>query len=466
MSHSTLDHHTPSAVKMGIPIPNSKLGMWLFLGTEIMFFTAFIGTYIVLRVGSQPWPTVEETHINVLAGGINTFVLIFSSYLVVVAYEAMTQKKFAKARLTLWGVFICACLFLGIKAYEYYGKFEHGILPGHVAESPEQAIDKALIEVEESVEQELARLRPDSQVTEELQTQAEEAGTELTAEELAVHPAFRQTEKIAALENELASDDISEERKGEIERFLKLNGEYLTLQKHITENVSFAADPSKNQTTITLSDGTVHTGVLAPPAGDEEALKLMTQVEGNVKEVTIERANIKETKGPARLTLAEVQHKIHDLKQTARITTTNEETIEGVILEKDEHAHAEENDAEHADEPVSDETTLVVRKDDGSIVEIPRENLAGSPTYLFQDLLSGVHHPTVLVYGNIFASVYFLLTGFHAIHVIVGMILFAIVLSKGSKINEAWTDWVENSGLYWHFVDLVWIFLFPLIYII
>ena len=73
-----------------------------------MFFTAFIGTYIVLRVGSQPWPAVEQTHINVWAGGINTFVLIFSSYLVVVAYEAMTNKNYAKARWTAGGrVFLC-----------------------------------------------------------------------------------------------------------------------------------------------------------------------------------------------------------------------------------------------------------------------------------------------------------------------------------------------------------------------
>ena len=73
-------------------------------------------------------------------------------------------------------------------------------------------------------------------------------------------------------------------------------------------------------------------------------------------------------------------------------------------------------------------------------------------------------HP--LVYGNIFASMYFLMTAFHAIHVIVGMILFAVVLKQGSKLNEQWTDFVENSGLYWHFVDLVWIFLFPMLYII
>ncbi len=61
------------AFRMGIPIPNGKLGMWLFLGTEIMFFTAFIGTYIVMRMGSPGWPTdVHVTHINILLGGINT----------------------------------------------------------------------------------------------------------------------------------------------------------------------------------------------------------------------------------------------------------------------------------------------------------------------------------------------------------------------------------------------------------
>jgi cytochrome c oxidase subunit 3 len=77
-----------------------------------------------------------------------------------------------------------------------------------------------------------------------------------------------------------------------------------------------------------------------------------------------------------------------------------------------------------------------------------------------------VFDPHPMVYGNIFASCYFIMTGFHAIHVIVGMILFGMVLKQGSSLNERWTDWVENSGLYWHFVDLVWIFLFPMLYII
>ena len=131
MSHTA----APPVLKMGIPIPNSKLGMWLFLGTEIMFFTAFIGSYIVLRLGSRGWPTSsEDTHINVLLGGVNTFVLIVSSYFVVVAHEAMGLRDFAKARKFLIMTMVLAFVFLGIKTYEYKGKFDHNILPGKIAE--------------------------------------------------------------------------------------------------------------------------------------------------------------------------------------------------------------------------------------------------------------------------------------------------------------------------------------------
>jgi cytochrome c oxidase subunit 3 len=65
--------------------------------------------------------------------------------------------------------------------------------------------------------------------------------------------------------------------------------------------------------------------------------------------------------------------------------------------------------------------------------------------------------------GNLWASTYFLVTGFHAIHVIVGLIAFACLLPKTLGIANA--GLIENVGLYWHFVDLVWIFLFPLLYL-
>ena len=98
------------------------------------------------------------------------------------------------------------------------------------------------------------------------------------------------------------------------------------------------------------------------------------------------------------------------------------------------------------------------------------EDLKKNPEYASLMAPVEIHYP--IKYGNIFASTYFLMTGFHAIHVIVGMILFAIPLwlirvpAFKSEYDEGWADYIENSGLYWHFVDLVWIFLFPLIYII
>jgi cytochrome c oxidase subunit 3 len=71
--------------------------------------------------------------------------------------------------------------------------------------------------------------------------------------------------------------------------------------------------------------------------------------------------------------------------------------------------------------------------------------------------------PIMIPGGNTWASTYFLVTGFHAIHVIVGLIAFGLLCTK--TLNAAYSGVIENVGLYWHFVDLVWIFLFPLLYL-
>ncbi len=70
--------------------------------------------------------------------------------------------------------------------------------------------------------------------------------------------------------------------------------------------------------------------------------------------------------------------------------------------------------------------------------------------------------------NNLFGSAFFTLTGFHGIHVTVGilMLMALLVVAQQGKLNQDRAETVELVGLYWHFVDLVWIFLFPLIYII
>ena len=74
-------------------------------------------------------------------------------------------------------------------------------------------------------------------------------------------------------------------------------------------------------------------------------------------------------------------------------------------------------------------------------------------------LILAMHIPS----GNMWSSTYFLLTGFHALHVIVGLIAFGFPLAW--TLDEKRANYIENTGLYWHFVDLVWIFLFPLFYL-
>ena len=71
---------------------------------------------------------------------------------------------------------------------------------------------------------------------------------------------------------------------------------------------------------------------------------------------------------------------------------------------------------------------------------------------------------------NNFLGLYFTMTGLHAIHVIAGMIVNAYFLGPGTKMwttdPERFTNRIEVAGIYWHFVDVVWIFLFPVLYLL
>ena len=70
--------------------------------------------------------------------------------------------------------------------------------------------------------------------------------------------------------------------------------------------------------------------------------------------------------------------------------------------------------------------------------------------------------------AQIFFSLYFIMTGLHAIHMIIGLGIMAVMLwlSMRRPMNRVHAIRIEVSGLYWHFVDIVWIFLFPLLYLI
>src|SRR5947209_13139543 len=136
MTAAALDDHSP----MALPRPNGKLAMWLFLVTEIMFFTALIGTYLILRnsIPTHPvirWPKPEDVHLVEWIGAFNTFVLILSSLTVVLAHYAAGKGNFRQATLFIAATLALGVVFLVVKAYEYKAKFDHDILPGHIGES-------------------------------------------------------------------------------------------------------------------------------------------------------------------------------------------------------------------------------------------------------------------------------------------------------------------------------------------
>lgn len=134
MAHAAV--HDDPALHMGVPVHTGKLAMWIFLATEIMFFTALIGVYIIVRNGqptkAEPWPHPEDVHLIEWIGAFNTFVLICSSVSVVLAHWTLGKGNVSNAVKYIAITLGLGMVFLVVKAYEYNSKFEHEILPGHV----------------------------------------------------------------------------------------------------------------------------------------------------------------------------------------------------------------------------------------------------------------------------------------------------------------------------------------------
>jgi cytochrome c oxidase subunit 3 len=303
-------HHLHLEYQPALPIPNGKLIMWLFLSTEIMFFAALIGTYIVFRFGAVAWPTQHEVHLSEPIGAFNTFVLICSSVSIVLALEAARANKSGMAKLWLVVTLALGSLFLAVKAFEYKAKFDHGIYPWQ----PRSRIHE----------------RADLYFSSAIRKRAEEISSAATA----------------------------------------------------VEGDEYASEAAKRQASHRKQ---IVTELMAGPLA----------AASNPDATTADRRQMAEAIMPA----------VH-LPNT----------------------HAE---AEH--------------------------QIGLNDEYPWLKL------PIVIPGGNLWASTYFLLTGFHAMHVLVGLIVFAVLLPITFRAANAGI--LENIGLYWHFVDLVWIFLFPLLYL-
>jgi cytochrome c oxidase subunit 3 len=90
-----------------------------------------------------------------------------------------------------------------------------------------------------------------------------------------------------------------------------------------------------------------------------------------------------------------------------------------------------------------------------------RDHLVPGPNFVWE----GAGNPHAV---QMFYSLYFAMTGLHALHMIVGagLIIVLMVMSARGRFTGVWSTPIEVGGLYWHFVDIVWIFLFPLLYLV
>ncbi len=128
-------------------LTNGKLGIWLFLASEVMLFGALFSSYILLRVGSSTWPDGSE-ELNVPLATLNTVVLITSSVTMVMAWAACKMNDFRKFRLYLGATVALAFVFLVVKSFEYAPKLTHyevflkdgTSLRGHVHEEHEDYV--------------------------------------------------------------------------------------------------------------------------------------------------------------------------------------------------------------------------------------------------------------------------------------------------------------------------------------
>ena len=107
---------------------NAKLGIWLFLASEVMLFGALFSSYILLRTGAPTWPLGREI-LNVPLATLNTVILIGSSVTMVMSWASLKLKDFKKYRLYMGLTLLLSLGFLVVKTVEYGAKFEHHLYP-------------------------------------------------------------------------------------------------------------------------------------------------------------------------------------------------------------------------------------------------------------------------------------------------------------------------------------------------
>ena len=106
-------------------VPQGRLGIWMLIAGELVIFGGLIAAYLLYRFRFPEWAD-QASNTSTLLGGINTFVLLTSSYFVVMAHAASVKKQYDKIKLWMGLAIGCGLIFLVVKSIEYSTEMAHG----------------------------------------------------------------------------------------------------------------------------------------------------------------------------------------------------------------------------------------------------------------------------------------------------------------------------------------------------
>ena len=384
-------------------LANPKLGIWLFLASEVMLFGGLFSAYLFLRIGAEPgyWP---HGLLNVPVGAGNTAILIASSVTVVFAWASLKMRKLSAYKLWMGISIACGLLFLGVKLlYEWPQKFEHfgAFIKKDALAKYEPYLDN----------QRLAKEGKEPRV---------EISGHLHEVEMTYDPAVLE-KMVKDNEDKLRQLEDRSKKLEEIKASGALTAEQKSEAKDVKKAVKKAAEKAKKLPELKLEFfQKEHDLTVEPNAHDAKQL------------------------------IAKGHHLPPGIAEDL-------EKLPGVNFVAFEVGL----DPINADptNPASDKPHFLYQGPTDKPGKIEREDVD------FFSAFAPKH-------GSYF-SIYFTITGLHGLHVLAGVIVmfyFWLPIEGGTKMFRRnpvqLANRVEVVGLFWHFVDLVWIFVFPIFYLL
>jgi heme/copper-type cytochrome/quinol oxidase subunit 3 len=433
---------------------NAKVGIWLFLASEVMLFGGLFSGYIFLRAGVRegvdlPWPDAVYVHGPFIwLGFLNTLVLIASSVFVVLAWAQLKMRRYGMYQLYMSLVLVCAVAFMAVKTIEYNSKLNHHfgarlsdgtLLDGALAVDEKHHCpgDYVTFEATKAVFSldKTGVFRKIDPYFIDFAVLKEGSGLVLKGPD---GKEIKGVSELATWLDQYAAANPSERR---------VTAEFVQpvtfqFRRHEVFGKRVFADRVPffrgNELQGKLVDDTVeievHTVDLQMVRDEEKALAWSYLGDGY-------KAGYEHHK----------KEKLNDPLHQQFLEKGG--TLPGRQLRIWQHPHpvAEHGgEAEHGKEKAGDHGDH----------HAPVVSIKGSDISFM-----GAHGPK---FGTYYA-IYFTMTALHGLHVIGGALVLAYFLFFGRKLYrknpEHLANRVEVGGLFWHFVDLVWIFLFPIMYL-